>query len=285
MNRQKSLIRIKIRFLFLDNGDYMEVGKIVSNSFKYPFRNLKKLPILFILFILLAIVPIGMIYDNRYVTLLGVFAFFVFILLVPGYLFSFVKIGLNESSVMPSLSFAKNIYDTIRLLVLRIVYMIVPALMFFIVLSTLGVSSVSMLHELNIPTFLLTSVLIFAIILITYLLFEVLLFFAKARLAYLNSLSEALKMHKVVGDIRTIGILNIIKWLLFMAILLIVASFLSSFVIAIPYVGFLIYLCIFIPILESIGNYSLGLLYSNIVEKEDSLDKIEREIEMLKILN
>ena len=101
----------------------------------------------------------------------------------------------------------------------------------------------------------------------------------------MNSLSEALKIHKVIGDIRNIGVVNIIKWLIVMAILMVAFSVISSWVMLIPYVGFLIYLCIVIPILESIGNYSLGLLYSNIYTKEDDLDKLEREIESLKHLN
>ena len=262
----------------------MNVGKIVSNSVKYPFRNIKKLPILFILFILAAIIPIGMIFDNRYVTIFGGVAFLLFLLIAPGYLFSMVDIGLNESSAMPSLNFAKNIYDSIRLLVLRIAYMIVPALVFFIAFSIFGSSVMGMLTELKIHNFIFSFILIVLVVLIVYIIFEILLFFAKARLAYLNSLSEALKMHKVVGDIRKIGVFNIIKWIIFMAILMIVVSFVSSWIIAIPYVGILIYICIVIPTLESIGNYSLGLLYSNIVDDND-LGKFEREIESLKYLN
>ena len=260
----------------------MDVGKIVSNSVRYPFRNIKKLPILFVLFILAAIVPIGMISDNRYVTIFGVIAFFIFILVTPGYLFSFVKIGVHESSVMPSLSFAKNIYDTLRLFVLRVVYMIVPALVFFIVFSTLGASSMGMLQNLEIHNFILAAGLSLIIVLITYILFEILLFFAKARLAYLNSLTEALNMYKVVMDIRRIGVFNIVKWLVFMAVLLIAVSFISSWVLAIPYVGFLIYIGVVIPTLESIGNYSLGLLYSNIDDNGSDLVKFEKEIEQFK---
>lgn len=263
----------------------MELGKIITNSIKYPFRNIVKLPILFVLFILVAIIPIGMIYDNKYVLILGIISFFIFILIVPGYLFSMINFGLNESSMFPSLSFGRNIYDTLRLLVLRMAYMIVPACVFFIALSTLGVSSVDLLYELNLHTFLLNMLSILVIILATYILFEIFLFFAKARLAYMNSLSEALKIHKVIGDIRNIGVVNIIKWLIVMAILMVAFSVISSWVMLIPYVGFLIYLCIVIPILESIGNYSLGLLYSNIYTKEDDLDKLEREIESLKYLN
>ncbi|WP_407422563.1 DUF4013 domain-containing protein [Methanobrevibacter sp.] len=265
----------------------MDVGKIVSNSFKYPFRNIKKLPILFILFVLAAFIPIGMLFDNRYVVIFGAFSFFVFILVVPGYLLSFVQVGLNESSMFPSLNFVNSIYNTIRLLVLRIVYMIVPALVFFIVLSTLGTSSIDMLLNIDILGFLLAVGLIFLIVLIVYILFEVLLFFAKARLAYLNSLTEALKMHKVIGDIRNIGVKNILKWLIIMAILMIVFSVVSSWVVLIPYVGFLIYICIIIPLMESIGNYSLGLLYSNIAENNggNDLEEFEREIRLLKYGN
>lgn len=262
----------------------MDVGKIVSNSLRYPFRNIKKLPILFALFIFAAIIPLGMIFDNRYLTIFGVIAFFFFLLIVPGYLFSMINIGLNESAVMPSLSFARNIYDSIRLLVLRIVYMIVPALAFFIVLSTAGVSAIDMLTSFNVQGFFISFILIALFLLIVYILFEVLLFFAKARMAYLNSLTEALKMHKVVGDIRRIGVFNIIKWIIFMAILLIAVSFISSWILAIPYVGFLIYICIVIPTLESIGNYSLGLLYSNIVDNGDMV-QFEKEVEMLKYFN
>lgn len=255
----------------------MDVGKIISNSFKYPFRNIKKLPILFLLFILFALVPIGLIYDNKYALILGMIAFFVFILIVPGYLLSIVNIGLNESSMFPSINFGKNIYDSVRLWILRIAYMIVPAVVFFIVLHTMGVSSIDMLADIkNIPGFLLTVGLMFIIVLFTYLLFEFLLFFAKARLAYLNSLSEALKIHKVVIDIKNIGIINIIKWIIVMAILMVVVSYISSWVMLIPYVGFLIYLGIVIPILESIGNYSLGLLYSNIADNQNNLVKFER---------
>lgn len=260
----------------------MNISKIVSNSFKYPFRNIKKLPILFVLFILVALIPIGMLSDNRYVLVLGIVAFFLFILIVPGYLLSIVSIGLNESSMFPSISFGKNIYNTIRLLLLRIAYMIVPTVVFFIVWATLGVSSIEMLYDLKVHGFLLAIILGLLIVLIVYILFEILLFFAKARLAYFDSLSEALKINEVIADIKNIGVANIIKWLITMAILMTVISFASSWVMAIPYVGFIVYLGVVIPILESIGNYSLGLLYSNIAEKEDELDKFERELDYIK---
>ena len=261
----------------------MDVGKIVSNSLKYPFRNIKKLPILFMLFVLVALIPIGMVLNNRYILICGFIAFFIFILFVPGYLFSMVRIGIHESSVFPSLTFGNTIYDSIRLWILRMAYMIVPALVFFISLSTVGMSSLNLIYEFKIPSFLLAFGLVLLLVLVVYIIFEVLLFFAKARLAYLDSLTEALKINRVLSDIRNIGIFNIIKWLIIMAILMIVVSVVSSWIIAIPYVGLLIYIGIVLPILESIGNYSLGLLYSNIARNSNDLSRIERELNEFKL--
>ncbi len=254
----------------------MNIGKIISSSFKYSFRNIQKLAILFILSLLFALVPIGLVYDNNYALALGVIAFLAFILIVPGFLLSIVNIGLNESSLFPSMDFGKTIYDSVRVWALRIAYMIVPATVFLIALSTMGKSSMDMLANIQIPNFILTVGLIFIIVLVTYLVFEFLLFFAKARLAYFNSLSEALKIHKVVLDIKNIGIVNIIKWAIVMVVLLVVVSYISSWLMLIPYVGFLVYLGIVIPILESIGNYSLGLLYANIADNDRGLVKFEK---------
>lgn len=264
----------------------MDVRGIISKSFKYPFRNLAKLPILFILFVLMAIIPIGLVADNNYIVIAGVIAFFIFILIVPGYFLSMVKIGSNQSAMFPSFNLVNNIYDSIRVVFLRIVYMIIPSIVFFLALTIFGPTSRGLLFNLRIYEFLATLGLVLLLILITYLVFEFLLFFAKARLAYFNSFSEALKINKVIGDIRNIGFVNIIKWLVVMAILLNVITFVSSFVLAIPYVGFLVYICIVIPIIESIGNYSLGLIYSNIAQKNDyDLEKLEKEIQLLKYEN
>ena len=244
----------------------MDLSILVKNSFKYPFRNIKKLPIIFLFFILIAIIPIGIISNNDQVVFIGVIAFFLFILIVPGYFLSIVKLGSSQSAMLPSFNLVNNIYDSIRVIFLRIVYMIVPAVIFLIALKTMGPASRELLYSFRIPEFLATVGLILLLILVIYIIFECLLFFAKARLAYFNSLQEALKINKVIDDIKRIGIVNIIKWLIIMFILLNVVTFVTSLVMAIPYVGFLIYICIVIPTLESIANYSLGLLYSNITQ-------------------
>ena len=225
----------------------MDVGKIILNSFKYPLRNIAKLPILFILFILIAIVPIGMVMDNKYLMFIGLIGFFLFILIVPGYMLSIVKTGSIGSSAFPSFNLTNTVHDSIRVLCLRMVYMIVPAVMFFGVLTLLGPTSVDLLRNFQIHTFIATL---------------------------------GLMINKVIGDILNIGIFNIIKWLILMVILIGVISFVASFVLSIPYVGFLIYIGIIIPVIESISNYSVGLVYSNIARNNlNDLRRLQREMQ------
>mgnify|MGYP006992100744 CR=1 FL=1 len=90
----------------------MEVGKIISNSLKYPFRNIKKLPILFVLFILAAIIPLGILFDNRYVTIFGVISFFLFILIFEEFCeFVHKCVDISELSVHRRVSYVCYVVD------------------------------------------------------------------------------------------------------------------------------------------------------------------------------
>ena len=131
----------------------MDLSKIVFNSIKYPFRNIAKLPIIFVLFILIAIIPIGKLLDNNYLVFIGVIAFFLFILIVPGMFVDVVKKGSKESTMFPSLNLVNSIYDSIRVWILRIVYMFVPSVVFFIVLYTMGSAGINFIYELKILSF------------------------------------------------------------------------------------------------------------------------------------
>ena len=168
-SRMKNLIK-KIIIVF--KGSFiMDLKVLVTNSFKYPFRNIKKLPILFLFFILIAIIPIGLISNNDYVVAVGVIAFFLFILFVPGYFLSIVKLGSNQSAMLPSFNLVNNIYDSIRVLSLRIVYMIIPVAVFLISLKTLGPISRDLIYNFRIGEFIATFGLLLLVIFIVYIIF------------------------------------------------------------------------------------------------------------------
>ncbi|WP_458404698.1 DUF4013 domain-containing protein [Methanobrevibacter sp.] len=273
----------------------MQLGAIISNSFKYPFKDLKHLICIFILYALILVFPLGHVFNNDYIEILGLATFAVFILIFPGLMVLVTKSGINESSKIP-LKIGKSIVNTFKLLLLYICYLLIPVIIAFLIISfATGMWNVplSIINEsVNLTMtpdmvleFFQSLYITFVGVLIVSWLFSLIYYIAKARMANFNSLVEALKIHKVFRDIKQISFSKFIAWYLVMMIILTIINSIMIFVLFIPYVGFIIYLCILNPILTIIFYYSLGLLYSEVSdEKEDELDldKFEKEIEYLK---
>lgn len=273
----------------------MQLGAIISNSFKYPFKDLKHLICIFILYALILVFPLGHVFNNDYIEILGLATFAVFILIFPGLMVLVTKSGINESSKIP-LKIGKSIANTFKLLLLYICYLLIPVIIAFLIISfATGMWNVplSIINEsVNLTMtpdmvleFFQSLYITFVGVLIVSWLFSLIYYIAKARMANFNSLVEALKIHKVFKDIKQISFSKFIAWYLVMMIILTIINSIMIFVLFIPYVGFIIYLCILNPILTIIFYYSLGLLYSEVSdEKEDELDldKFEKEIEYLK---
>lgn len=273
----------------------MQLSAIISNSFKYPFKDLKHLICIFILYALILVFPLGHVFNNDYIEILGLATFAVFILIFPGLMVLVTKSGINESSKIP-LKIGKSIVNTFKLLLLYICYLLIPVIIAFLIISfATGMWNVplSIINEsVNLTMtpdmvleFFQSLYITFVGVLIVSWLFSLIYYIAKARMANFNSLVEALKIHKVFRDIKQISFSKFIAWYLVMMIILTIINSIMIFVLFIPYVGFIIYLCILNPILTIIFYYSLGLLYSEVSdEKEDELDldKFEKEIEYLK---
>ena len=276
----------------------MEFGNIISNSFKYPFKDLKNLGFVCLLFVLLLILPVGIFINNSITMIIGAVCLLIFILITPGYQILIIKSGVNQSGNIPSIKVGRSIINTFKLLILHICYVAIPSIIAVVILLfATGLLNYPMaifdsISDLN---FNFTFELIFGFFnaiwitfIVTYivrLIFSLISYIAKARLANSNSLVESLKIHKVLSDIKKIGFLKFIGWCIVMGILLAIIAMVAFFVVFIPYAGIIIYLCVVVPIIYLIYNYSLGLLYSDLSqddETDDDLDKFERELQYLK---
>ena len=278
-------------------GGFVNFGGIISNSFKYPFKDLKKLGFICLLFVLLLILPVGiLIFKNSVSIVIGVACLLIFILITPGYNILVIKSGIEQSNRVPSVKVGRSIINTLKLLVLYICYIAIPSIITFTILMfATGLSNYPMAiftstdlnsaHEL-ISGFLNAILITLIVTSIVRFIFSLVSYIAKARLANSNSLIEALKINKVIRDIRKIGLLKFIGWYLIMGILLAIVGAIALLVLFVPYVGFIIYLCIVVPIIYLVYNYSLGLLYSDLSDGkhdgDDDLEKFEREIKYLK---
>ena len=277
----------------------MNFGDIISSSFKYPFKDLKNLGFVCLLFVLLLILPAGIFIKNSITIAIGAVALLIFILIAPGYKILVVKSGINQSNDIPSIKVGKSIINTLKLLVLHICYIAIPSIIAFILLLIatglldypMRITNSILKSNLNftfdlIFGFLNVIWITFLVTAIIRLIFSLLSYIAEARLANSNSLVEALKIHKVILDIKEIGLLKFIGWYIVMGFLLAIVGIIACFVLFVPYVGFIAYLCIVLPIIYLIYNVSLGLLYSDFSEDEtgedDDLEKFERELQYLK---
>lgn len=267
----------------------MKFEDIFSNSFKFPFRDFKRLGIIFILFFILLILPAGIYFKNEIVIYAGIIADILFLLIFPGYLVSVVRQGCVGNHSMPQINLKINLISTLKLFVLHLVYLIILVLILFIILFAVGafVHPVYLLGMFadNPLNFIHSLQLLFVVVILINLIFSIIVSIAEARLANFNSLSKALNVVAVCSDIKNIGIARVLGWYIVMAILIGLINFIAIFLIFVPYIGFIAYLCIVYPIILLIYNFSLGLLYSNIGEdNDDDLDKFEKELERFKLL-
>lgn len=277
----------------------MNFGNIILNSFKFPFKDLKHLGFVYLLFLILLILPAGVYIGNSIAMLIGVVGSLIFILIAPGYGILVIKSGINQYSEVPSIKIGRSIINTLKLLILHICYIVIPSTIAFLLVlfatnllnypfaifeSTLNLN---LNFTLDLVSGFFNAIgIIIIVTLIVRLIFSLLSYIAKARLSKTNSLIEALKIHRVVLDIKKIGFLKFIGWCIVMAILLVIFGIIAFFVLFIHYIGLIVYLCVMLPIIYVIYNHSLGLLYSDLSDDENSedmdLDNFEREIEYLK---
>ena len=84
------------------------------------------------------------------------------------------------------------------------------------------------------------------------------------RLAKYDSFGEAFSFGKIFEDIKEIGVLRLIGFLIVLAIIIFILGFIISLIGSIPYVGLLIVALICSPFILLFSNRALGLLYSDL---------------------
>ena len=277
----------------------MDIGAIFSDSFKYPFKDLKHLICVLILFVLLLVSPAGLYFHNRIVFDIGLVTSAVFLLIMPGLMILVVNSGIGQSPQIP-VKLKKSIINSLKLIVLHLCYITVPTvIVFFILVYATGLTDIpgrilANLMNLNFSFQLWFDLLnaLFSVIiglLIFRWIFSIVNLASKATMALTDSLVEALKIHRVFGDIRKVGIGRFIAWYILMGVVMIILHLVAMMLSLIPYIGFIVNMCI-LMIIALIYYYSLGLLYSESPQElkdDDGLDfdEFEKEIQRLKYLN
>lgn len=244
----------------------MEIGDIISKSFKYPLNNgtqFMKVAVLYLLLIVPVFFSVLMIiFANSSAILVSaiitIICYLIFALIIGGYFLSVMKEGISSSNLMPEYDFAKNIVDSIKVWVLGLLFSLIPGIIIGILLLIVTKFGSS-------ETVFGGIICIAFIALILEIIFCMFLSISLLRLANYDSLSEALNFSAIKEDLRAIGIGNLIVLLVVLGIISGAILFITGFLIFIPIVGTIIYIMFIVPYTYLAVCYGLGLMYSEIV--------------------
>ncbi|MDO5850261.1 MAG: DUF4013 domain-containing protein, partial [Methanobacteriaceae archaeon] len=208
-------------------------------------------------------------------------------LITGGYAISLIKNSINLSDELPCISLANNIVDGVKLLVVALVYIIIFAIILFVVgyatggleaiqIAQAGIINTAGAVDANaiisaIPTKdLLGLGATAAIGLILAIIFGIFLNISECRLAKNDSITDAINLGNVFDDINEIGWLRYIGWYIILIIIAFIIGIISSAILNftvganIGFLGIIINNLIFVSFLQILTARSLGLLYSDV---------------------
>ena len=222
----------------------MDIGDIVGDAGRYPSQDWKKV-VTFGVFFLLSYVIIG-------------------ILFWPGYALRALKATLAGSDELPEFGdWGEMVVDSLKLIIVSIVYSIIPAIVIFI--GILGsAASIQNLGTLMSPMAafgLIGGVVLIGIIL--EIIFSLALIAAIANMAlYDSDIGAAFRFSEILDLIKSIGYVDYIIWFIVMFIVGIVVGIIAGILNAIL-IGILLTPLIVMPYAYLLYSRSLGLLVTS----------------------
>lgn len=269
----------------------MQLGEIFTDAIKYPLSDYKKWMLVGVVVLccsLQGVFAMMGIYNKALYALFSLISLILTILLM-GYGLTVIKESIDLEDEIPDFDWVKNFVDGIKYLVVTLVYFIIPAIIVTIIGFSLGSGPLSViLTDSNVQKFialngtvtqadilsiapqgvwnsLFTAIAITTIIaIVLFVLFAIFEYIAICRLAKYESLGEAFRVGEIYSDIREIGLLKIIAYLIIAIIISSIAGMIFAFVSAIPYVGIIIAALVGYSFILLFNNRALGLLYSEI---------------------
>ncbi len=222
----------------------MDIGDIVGDAVRYPSQDWKKV-VTFGVFFLLNYVIIG-------------------ILFWPGYALRALKATLAGSDELPEFGdWGEMVVDSLKLIIVSIVYSIIPAIVIFIGIfgSAVSIQNLGSLMSPMAAFGLIGGVVLIGIIL--EIIFSLALIMAIANMAlYDSELGAAFRFSEILDLIKSIGYADYIIWFVVMIIIGIVVGVIAGILNALV-IGFLLTPLIVLPYAYLIYSRSLGLLITS----------------------
>ena len=245
----------------------MSLSSIFSDAVEYPLKDYRRLlvvgVVVFVSTLFNSLNP-----DNTMLLIvMCIFAFF-FSFILSGYSLTVIKKGIDHSDEIPDFDFVNNLVDGIKVLITFIAYFIIPMIVAVIVLIFTGIVGLSIDH--------LGAAFVFYLVAMFILFFAFSIFWviAIARFADTGEFGEAFNFGAIIDKAKSIGILQIIGFLIFcfvitlvvllvVAVILFVVTLFTAAIWIIPLIVMAI-MTVFVGGYLFLFNYkALGLLYAD----------------------
>jgi hypothetical protein len=236
----------------------MGLGDILSKSISYPFSDLTKFLIVGLIFVISDMDGIfyGLFGPNSFMAIIGIIIAIVFSVILSGYSIDVIKRGIDNSNEIPDFDFANNFVDGLKLILIGFVYFIIPLIITLVLLFVFGAIGSGLNQVVG-------SLGIWALIaVIIFIIFGIFAIVAQARFAISHSISDALSIGEVFEDVKRIGILKIILFLIVVSILISVLALILAIITVIPVIGVMIIDLLLGGFIFLFLNYGIGLLYA-----------------------
>lgn len=235
----------------------MGLGDVLSKSISYPFSDLTK-------FLMLGLSLLIVDLDAIFSQIFGQESFIVFIAFIIAVLFSFVIAGysisvtkkaLDNSNEIPGFDYKNNFVDGVKLFVVEWVYFLIPAILTVVLLSVFGLFG-------QLWGKMAVTLGIWAVVLaILYILSGIFAVVARARFAISHSIGDALNIRKVFDDIKRIGLLKIILFVIIAYIIMFALALILGVITVIPVIGTIVVDVLLGGFIFLFVSYGIGLLY------------------------
>ena len=172
-----------------------------------------------------------------------------------GYSINVIKRGIDNSNEIPDFDFVNNFVDGLKLILIGFVYFIIPLIITLVLLFVFGAIGSGLNQVVG-------SLGIWALIAVIFIIFGIFAIVAQARFAISHSISDALSIGEVFEDVKRIGILKIILFLIVVSILISVLALILAIITVIPVIGVMIIDLLLGGFIFLFLNYGIGLLYA-----------------------
>lgn len=194
----------------------MELSGIIKDSFKYPFIDKKQFGLVLLVFLLLGIILFGSFFSIRASTGItpGIMAISFIIglivsVLIGGYQLDIIAIACEQDDDMPLFNPIKNINNGFKAILVYLVFYIINGL-----ISFLGIFASFVLLSTGEVIATAVAIVICLIVVIVAIILSWTFSMSLCRLAYYRSLDDALRISEAYNDLRTIGLLNMLIYVI-----------------------------------------------------------------------